>query len=175
MGGPSAQALASNVNPGQTVDLSISLTAPSSNGDYTGYWKLRNAAGTTFAQFYVQIHVAGGGGGPFAVIHVETAVNPPSYSGDCSDPGGKHIQFVFTAQITTNGAGTVTYRWERSDSASAPTQTLTFGAAGTQTVTATWDRWFVPGDNKTGWERVYVDNPNHQYFSKATFTVTCNP
>lgn len=119
--------------------------------------------------------VSGGGGGPFAVTHVTTSVNPPSYSGDCSDPGGKHIQFAFTAEITTNGAGTVTYYWARSDNASAPTQSLTFGSAGTQTVTTTWDRWFNPGDNESGWERIYVDNPNHQFFSKATFSVACNP
>jgi hypothetical protein len=60
MGGPATQALASNVNPGQTVDLSVSLKAPSSNGTYTGYWRLRNASGTSFTQFYVRIKVQPG-------------------------------------------------------------------------------------------------------------------
>jgi Ig-like domain-containing protein len=63
MSGPSAQALAGNVNPGQTIDISVNLTAPGSNGTKVGYWKLRNASGITFAQFYVQIKVQGGGGG----------------------------------------------------------------------------------------------------------------
>lgn len=58
MNGPATQALTGNVNPGQTVDISINLTAPSTPGDYTGYWKLRNAAGVLFTQFYVQIKVA---------------------------------------------------------------------------------------------------------------------
>ncbi len=58
MNGPATQALAGNVNPGQTVDISINLTAPSTPGDYTGYWKLRNAAGVLFTQFYVQVKVA---------------------------------------------------------------------------------------------------------------------
>lgn len=58
MSGPANQALTGNVNPGQTVDISINLTAPSTPGDYTGYWKLRNAAGVLFTQFYVQIKVA---------------------------------------------------------------------------------------------------------------------
>ncbi|MDA8114202.1 MAG: NBR1-Ig-like domain-containing protein [Acidithiobacillus sp.] len=57
MNGPSAQALEGNVNPGQTVDISVDLTAPSTPGDYKGYWKLRNAAGVLFAQFYIQIKV----------------------------------------------------------------------------------------------------------------------
>jgi hypothetical protein len=57
MGGPATQALAGNVNPGQTVDLSVNLKAPASNGTYTGYWRLRNASGGTFTQFYVRIKV----------------------------------------------------------------------------------------------------------------------
>ncbi|HEY5982915.1 MAG TPA: NBR1-Ig-like domain-containing protein [Anaerolineales bacterium] len=57
MSGPATQALAGNVNPGQTVDLSVNLKAPASNGTYTGNWKLRNAAGIAFSQFYVRIKV----------------------------------------------------------------------------------------------------------------------
>ena len=57
MNGPATQALTGNVNPGQTVDISANLTAPGSNGDYTGYWKLRDGSGVLFNQFYVQIKV----------------------------------------------------------------------------------------------------------------------
>ncbi len=57
MNGPATQALVGNVNPGQTVDISVNLTAPTAPGDYKGWWKLRNAAGVLFAQFYVQIKV----------------------------------------------------------------------------------------------------------------------
>jgi len=171
MNGPTTQALAGNVNPGQTMDISVNLKAPASPGDYTGYWKLRNAAGVTFATFYVTIKVSGA----FAVTSVNTTVNPSSYSGPCTDAGGKRIDFTFSADITTNAAGTVTYKWERSDNANAPEQSLTFASAGTKTVTTTWSRWFNPGDNATGWERIYINNPNHQAFSNASFTVTCDP
>jgi hypothetical protein len=57
MGGPATQALAGNVNPGQTVDISINLTAPGTDGNYKSYWKMRNAAGVLFTQFYVDIKV----------------------------------------------------------------------------------------------------------------------
>lgn len=57
MDGPATQALTSNVNPGQTVDISIDLTAPDTDGNYKGYWKLRNATGVHFTQFYVDIKV----------------------------------------------------------------------------------------------------------------------
>src|SRR5512142_417149 len=41
MNGPAVQALTGNVNPGQTVDLTVNLTAPSTNGTFTGNWGLR--------------------------------------------------------------------------------------------------------------------------------------
>ncbi len=57
MSGPATQALAANVNPDQTVDLSVNLKAPGGNGTYTGNWRLRNAAGVAFTNFYVRIKV----------------------------------------------------------------------------------------------------------------------
>jgi hypothetical protein len=57
MSGPATQALVGNVNPGQTVDISVNLTAPGTDGNYRGNWKLRNASGVLFSQFYVDIKV----------------------------------------------------------------------------------------------------------------------
>jgi hypothetical protein len=54
------------VFPGQTVDLGLSLTAPSLAGSYRGYWQLKNAGGGLFGigtnanqAFFVDIKVAG--------------------------------------------------------------------------------------------------------------------
>jgi len=57
MDGPTTQALTDNVNPGGTVDISVDLKAPTSDGTYTGYWQLRNGSGVLFAKFYVTIKV----------------------------------------------------------------------------------------------------------------------
>jgi hypothetical protein len=47
------------VRPGQTADISVSLTAPDEIGTYTGYWILTNKNGTPFgARVYVQIVVS---------------------------------------------------------------------------------------------------------------------
>ncbi len=40
--------LATEVAPGSTVDLSVSLTAPGSNGTYTGEWQLHSPDGVAF-------------------------------------------------------------------------------------------------------------------------------
>lgn len=64
MGGTTAVRLPGYVAPGQTVDVSVTLTAPGSKGEYTGYWMLRNPSGTLFGYgdkanqaFYVDIKV----------------------------------------------------------------------------------------------------------------------
>jgi Ig-like domain from next to BRCA1 gene len=154
MSGPASQALTGNVNPGQTMDISVDLKAPATSGDYTGYWKLRNAAGTTFATFYVTIKV--GGGGPFAVTSVDMSV-----SGGCGN-------FQIQADIKTNGAGTVTYKWIRSDGATdtATHPDLVFDSAGTKSVTTSWSTT-ASGDK---WMDIYIDKPNHQQFGRANFS-----
>lgn len=48
MGGPSGVAMAGNVNPGQYIEIPVTFTSPNKNGNYRGYWKLRNAAGVLF-------------------------------------------------------------------------------------------------------------------------------
>jgi hypothetical protein len=155
MSGPSTLPLAGTVNAGSTVDISVNLKAPSSPGDYTGFWKLRNASGSAFITMTVVIHV--GGSGEFRVTHVDF----DSSSGGC---GAYHA----VASITTNGPGTVTYYWVWSDGATdtASHAPLTFGAAGTQSVSTDW--------NTTGsgshWIDIYIDSPNHQQLGRGTFS-----
>jgi len=66
MSGPSAVSIGATVNPGQSIDLSVGLTAPSADGRYRGYWKLRNASYALFGvgaqaetAFWVDINVKG--------------------------------------------------------------------------------------------------------------------
>jgi hypothetical protein len=48
MGGPNTAAMPTNVAPGQTVDITINLTSPTTAGTYRGYWKFKNASGVPF-------------------------------------------------------------------------------------------------------------------------------
>ncbi|MFZ5912261.1 MAG: NBR1-Ig-like domain-containing protein [Chloroflexota bacterium] len=69
MGAPSAVNFPTSVAPGQTVDLSVDMTAPSSAGHYFSYWKLRNASGaifgigsTAYKAFWAEIYVSSSAG-----------------------------------------------------------------------------------------------------------------
>ena len=64
MGSTTAVRLPGNVAPGQTVDVSVTLTAPAVKGYQRSYWMLRNPSGTLFGTgaraneaFYVEIKV----------------------------------------------------------------------------------------------------------------------
>ena len=55
-----------DVAPGGTIDLSVSMTAPSNAGHYIGYWKFKNASGALFGigttankDWWVEINVRG--------------------------------------------------------------------------------------------------------------------
>lgn len=89
VGGPNlgsavAVPLAGPAAPGQSVDLSVTLTAPAGNGTYTSYWQLRNAQGDRFGvgadgsqPFFVTIVV-----GPTATPRpTSTATPPPGFAG----------------------------------------------------------------------------------------------
>jgi hypothetical protein len=65
MGAPASSNLPVSVPPGQTIDLSLELTAPEKIGNYRGNFKLRNPAAIIFgtgsarsAPFYVDIKVS---------------------------------------------------------------------------------------------------------------------
>lgn len=66
MSAPTLISLPGNVNPGQTIDLSVNLVAPNQDGHYRGYWKLRNSSNALFGvganaetAFWVDINVKG--------------------------------------------------------------------------------------------------------------------
>ena len=48
MSGPDSALIPTSVAPGQTVDITIALTSPTTAGTYRGYWKLKNSVGAPF-------------------------------------------------------------------------------------------------------------------------------
>ena len=104
------------------------------------------------------------GGAAFAVTEALASVTPPTYTGTCPK------SFAFAGRITTNGAGAVTYRWERSDGETSPTLTLNFPSGSAQTtVPAAWNA----ERSGTYSMRLHVLTPNEVLSEPATFTASC--
>lgn len=171
MSGDTVMALPGNVGAGDTVDLSISLAAPSSEGYYEGDWMLRDPNGNLFGvgsnanqPFWTRIYVSSSA--EFAVTHVDAWASPSDYTGVCP------TTITFYANIWTNDAGTVTYYWLRSDGSQSAEETLTYTGDGYQTVSDTWTLG-SSGSLISGWEKMYIDAPNHQYFGAVSFSLAC--
>ena len=173
MNGPVSIPMPENVAPGETIDLSVNLTAPSKPDTYHGNWRLRNASGAVFGTgskgdkpFYVEIVVDSP---VFAVVSATTLVDQKTFTGACPH------KFTFEAEIKVTDEGKVTYHWERSDGASSSEETVKFTEAGKKTVITSWNFGGAGNTYTDYWIRLYVDEPNHQYFPKAVFTLNCNP
>ncbi|NJC98200.1 MAG: hypothetical protein FIB03_18010 [Anaerolineae bacterium] len=67
MGSVSSVAVSNGIAPGQTVDVSVDMTAPNTAGHYIGYWKFKSDQGAIFGigvnanrPWWVEINVVGG-------------------------------------------------------------------------------------------------------------------
>ncbi len=113
MGGPDSAGIPTSVAPGQTVDITISLTSPTTAGTYRGYWKLKNNTGIPFGigsggtkSFWVEIKVAGTGTVPSTPITPTVGTPSTAITPATPIPG---TSYDFTANACTakwySGAG----------------------------------------------------------------------
>jgi len=110
---------------------------------------------------------------PFAVTHIDMGVDATSATASC--PTGHN--FNFTADIETNAPGTITYYWDFSNGTKTPEKMLNFSSASAQKISTSWDLGTTGPESSnpfTGWARIYIDAPNHQFFSNENITLTCN-
>jgi hypothetical protein len=93
------------VAPGQSVDLAVNLTAPTKNGNYIGYWKLRNSSGVLFgtgandSSIYVDVKVSGYTVGAYDFLAKVCDASWTNGSGDdlpCPGTQGDDRGFVVT-------------------------------------------------------------------------------
>ncbi len=82
MGAPASVALPNSVAPGQTLDLTLSLTAPAVAGHYRGDWLLADASAVHFglgagadSPFWVDINVSGTAGASPTPVTTGLALN----------------------------------------------------------------------------------------------------
>jgi len=166
--GATTVSLGRSVAPNQTIDVSVNLVAPSTEGTYKGNFMLQTNGGKSFglgssgtSPFWVKIIVQQF----FQVTNAAVSADPASFSGTC--PGSVNL----TASITTSAAGSVSYYYVTSTGTSS-TYTMTFTSGTTQTSTAI--SWPVTGPDPLS-VYVYIDSPNHQGFSPVSVPVTCTP
>lgn len=97
----SNRCLSSSVAPGGSYTFSVGMTAPSSAGSYSEYWKLTNAAGTT-------VNV-GGSSTVWATISVPSTDGATFVSETIADGTSKSAGSSFTKTWTIRNSGSSTW------------------------------------------------------------------
>lgn len=165
LGAPTSVKIDRVVRPGETYVVEIPMQAPASDGNYTGVWRFTAADGTKMGKYWVKITV---GNPPPAFAVTSVTYYMPHTTIDMGCPNSVSI----SAEITTNAAGNVSFKWN--DSQGCPgcaTKSTAFAGAEskiiqhTMTINASGDYW----------ARIYIDEPNHQWFAQKSFTVNCTP
>lgn len=93
MGASASVVLPKSVRPGETVDISVSMIAPSNSGNFTGNWMLRSPNGTLFG-------VGSNGGVPVDVVIAVTTIPAPKDPNTIYD----FVKNYCSAQWRTNAA-----------------------------------------------------------------------
>lgn len=113
MGGNDSYLISNTVAPGQTVDITIQLTSPTTAGTYRGYWKLRNNTSVPFGigsagtkSFWVEIKVSGTGIVPATSTATVTGT-PPTAGPTATSVAGTSYDFAANVCAATwySGAG----------------------------------------------------------------------
>ena len=189
MGSITSVSLVQSVPPGQQIDISVDLVAPTSTGTYQSYWKMKNASGQFFNDS-VYVLIAVGSGGATQPVKTSTPGATPTSTGIPANPitsltmsvdkdtfnGACPYTFTFAATFTLNQGATLTYSLE----AGSDTPGFQFALPGAQTST------FAPGtysltfpleftSSGTGWVRFHVTAPVDVTSNQATFNLTCTP
>jgi len=170
MNGADSTYLTHVVAPGDTYKVEIPMTAPSSDGDYTGVWRFKAADGTQMGKYWVKITVGDPAPPPAAFAVTSVSYSMADTSIDIWCPGNLIVSI--SAEITTSAGGTVSFKWDDSQGclAGCVTKSINFADAGTKTIEHT----MTVGAAGDYWAKIYIDDPNHQWFGQQNFHVDCN-
>ena len=173
LGGLISYPLPENVAPGETKDISIYLKAPDSEGQVKGYWSIQTpwntffGVGPTSDPFYVQVVVSNAKRPKYEITSVTYKMIRDPESG-CPT----NVLYTVYATITTNGPFVFAYYWDQKDGNHSVVKTMTFDAAGSQTISR---KWMVgKGDSPNPrWMQIIVTSPVHQEYDRLVFENIC--
>jgi len=175
MGGGYVYSFPQQALPGDTVNVSLVLTAPSDGGEYKGSWKLQTPSGYDFgvgydSPFWVDIVV---GSGTPANNKTQTAYGITSVTYDLKYSCTTANQFdTVIVNITSNGPITINFKWLQSDGVQEGNKKLTFTEATTMSATHEW-HWGVSSSRNPRWVKLIITSPTYEEYPQYTLTTVC--
>ena len=163
------------VKPGDSLDISIDMSAPTTEGIYAGYWHILTpyggymGVGSYNQSLGVKINVSSRPDKAFGISSVVYDFNRVPAKG-CGSDGAV---YNFTATVTSNSAGEIDYRWDRTPfDGSIVHGVLKFDSASSKTIYWTWslhngqiqniDRYVwvttIVGSVETKWQKIVFNH-----------------
>jgi hypothetical protein len=185
LGAKKSVPLTVTVIPNQSIDISVEMVAPTTNGSYRGFWRMRNAQGQFFGDaIFVDIVVGTAGSTQAPTAVGPTATTAPSTSATVSNLSARIDNSTITAtcpfsyrveaSFDLSAPAAVTYRWEAGSDTPGFTFTLPDAQtsnfpAGNQTLA-----FFLQLNNSgSGWVQLHILSPQDVVSNQATFALTC--
>jgi hypothetical protein len=188
--GPASVPMPAEVGPGKIIDVAVDLVAPTKDGKYTSYWKIKNAGGEIFGigasgkdAFWVQIQVGGNANPaptdtPASTPSSATSTPTAAISNLSVDIDNGNVEakcpytFTYTAKFKLSQAATVTYHWEASDSKySLPAPVSNSMPAGDRSVSLA----FEVISTASGSLDFHITAPVDITSDSVDFSLTCKP
>ncbi len=173
LGGAYYYNLPQMVAPGQSLPISLVLTAPQESAIYNSEWMLQTPDGIEFgvgqysAPFFAKIEVSSLTKPKYGVraIDFQLVQDPPS---GCP----ANINYIVTATLATTGPIEFTYYWAQSDGNNSSPKTMKIESATTFTLTREW-KLHIATNNVTRWFALIITDPVYQEYPRIEFTKTC--
>jgi len=173
--------LTTTVLPGQSVDISVDMTAPATDGDYKGYWRMATPYGGTFGvgtydqSIYVQITVSSKPNRDIGVSITAVGLYSRVPQTGCSSQNVA-ATYTFSATITANAPiDKVYFHWNQFpyDGSKPFEYHVSFPAAGSKTVTWQWTLQHESIQDITRYVTITVDSGGGITSDRVPFTFTC--
>jgi hypothetical protein len=162
MGGLTSYAMPDDVQPGGTINISIYLQAPTTEGTAKGYWRFQTPWNTNFGvgdpntSFYVEIGVAVNA--KYGITNVEYTLIRDPVEG-CP----QNTKYNVYAKVTASGPIEFSYYWDQSDGNEGSPKKYTFKEAGTATFKRLWIVGKGDSPNPRWVQFVLMGSQSHDY------------
>jgi hypothetical protein len=179
LGGAYVYNLPQAVGPGQTVPISLILTAPTAEATYTSKWMLQTPDNINFgvgqynAPFYAEIAVSASSNPNYAVTSVEYEMVRDPATG-CP----ANVTYTAYATVTSNGPLEFKYYWTQSDGHTVKNPNIIkIKNAGSVVVSNSW-QLHIATNTGTRWMALAIgisDGESYKYteYPHIDFTKTC--
>ncbi len=173
LGGAYYYNLPQMVAPGQTLPISLILTAPKDEAIYSSEWMLQTPDSIEFgvgqysAPFYAKIEVSAASKPNYTVTKVDYKLvqDPPT---GCP----ANINYIVYATVTTSGPVELTYYWAQSDGNDSSPKTIKIESATDTTLSHEW-KLHIGTNTGTRWMSLVITSPVDRVYPRVEFTKTC--